>query len=185
MVVMNAYQLDNIYSSLSVWRNKRKLTSAQQRKGYVANVLEELIEYMKAENEYERVDALCDILVFSFNATGDCYSNSNIYRNIRYDLEQDLLVWLTNLTHVKLDNTELFSSYVAEIVRLALTKLYDMSYDAYLCMSETIKEIESRRGSWNEDAKKWIKDTSPEAQVEWYKANYEYCKLNSNDIDKH
>ena len=46
-------------------------------------------------------------------------------------------------------------------------------------MQETIKEISSRIGAWNEEKGKWIKDTSEEAQKLWYKADYSKCKKES------
>ena len=58
---------------------------------------------------------------------------------------------------------------------------------AYLCeyygfnfqiaMDETIKEISSRTGAYDESAKKWIKDTSDEAMAKWYKADYEKARI--------
>ena len=43
-------------------------------------------------------------------------------------------------------------------------------------MQETIKEISSRVGEYDESKKKWIKDKSPEAMAKWYKANYKECR---------
>ena len=39
------------------------------------------------------------------------------------------------------------------------------------------KEISSRTGSYDETAKKWIKDTSEVAKAKWYKANYKLAKV--------
>ena len=44
-------------------------------------------------------------------------------------------------------------------------------------MLETIKEISSRTGSYDEATKKWIKDTSDEARAKWYSANYELARI--------
>ena len=46
-----------------------------------------------------------------------------------------------------------------------------------LAMLETIKEISSRTGSYNETTKKWEKYTSDEAQAKWYSANYELARI--------
>ena len=43
-------------------------------------------------------------------------------------------------------------------------------------MFETIKEISSRIGAYDENAKKWIKDESDEAKAKWYKADYEKAR---------
>ena len=44
-------------------------------------------------------------------------------------------------------------------------------------MLETIKEISSRTGAYDENAKKWVKDTSDEARAKWYKPDYERARL--------
>ena len=50
-------------------------------------------------------------------------------------------------------------------------------YNFELGMLETIKEISSRTGSYNEATKKWEKDTSDEAKAKWYNANYELARI--------
>ena len=44
-------------------------------------------------------------------------------------------------------------------------------------MLETIKEISSRTGYYDENIHKFVKDTSDEAKAKWYKADYEKCKI--------
>ena len=39
------------------------------------------------------------------------------------------------------------------------------------------KEISSRTGSYDENAKKWVKDESDEARAKWYQANYELARI--------
>jgi hypothetical protein len=41
-----------------------------------------------------------------------------------------------------------------------------------LALEETLKEINSRKGAFNQEAGKWVKDTSDEAKKLWYKADY-------------
>ena len=53
----------------------------------------------------------------------------------------------------------------------------NLDYDFKIAMLETIKEISSRTGSYDENAKKWVKDTSPEAKAKWYKADYERARI--------
>ena len=47
-----------------------------------------------------------------------------------------------------------------------------LGYDPCICMMETIKEISSRTGAWDENIGKWVKDTSDEAKSKWYAADY-------------
>ena len=44
-------------------------------------------------------------------------------------------------------------------------------------MDETIKEISSRTGAYDENAKKWVKDESDEAKAKWYQADYELARI--------
>lgn len=53
----------------------------------------------------------------------------------------------------------------------------NLGFDFYKCILETIKEIESRTGFYDERLKKFIKDTSDEAKAKWYKADYESYRL--------
>ena len=50
-------------------------------------------------------------------------------------------------------------------------------FDFQIAMDETIKEISSRTGSYDENAKKWVKDESDEARAKWYQANYELARI--------
>ncbi|EGF5817722.1 hypothetical protein ICF26_001595 [Campylobacter jejuni] len=53
----------------------------------------------------------------------------------------------------------------------------NLGFNFYQCMLQTIKEIESRKGYYDENLNKFIKDTSDEAKAKWYKADYESCRL--------
>ena len=46
-----------------------------------------------------------------------------------------------------------------------------------IAMLETIKEISSRTGAYDENAKKWVKDESDEARAKWHKADYELARI--------
>ena len=53
---------------LENWMNKRSLTYEMQQSNYINLTDEEIQEYYSALDIYEQIDALCDILVFSFNS---------------------------------------------------------------------------------------------------------------------
>ena len=58
--------IEDILLSLENWREERGL---QRTVGNIAaNIGEEIVEYLRAENDEQRVDALCDMFVFSVNA---------------------------------------------------------------------------------------------------------------------
>ena len=50
-------------------------------------------------------------------------------------------------------------------------------YNFEIAMLETIKEISSRTGAYDEKAKKWVKDTSEAAKAKWYQADYELARI--------
>lgn len=66
---------------------------------------------------------------------------------------------------------------MADIIVFAYGEIAKYGYDGDKVMDEVIKEISSRVGAYNPDTKKWQKDKSPEAQANWYSANFTNCKL--------
>jgi len=50
-----------------------------------------------------------------------------------------------------------------------------LGYNPDIAMDETLKEIESRVGSIQDG--KFVKDKSPEAQANWYKADYSKAEI--------
>ena len=183
--------INEIYAQLEAWRAERKITAESQKQGYIINIMEEFGELSQAlrglefENtrkvaEHEIIDALCDIAVFTINAGV----------HIPCELKH---------TKIELKKSSLDADY---ILKQMVEKCAEFSYFewvdapsfniilincAYLCenygfnfeiaMNETIKEISSRTGSYDEKAKKWIKDSSDEARAKWYKADYEKARI--------
>lgn len=193
--------LKQIYKGLDEWRAERGITAESQREGYFRNIMEELGELAVGLRDYdswskccdlrfcqihkemaerEIVDALCDIAIFTINAG----------EHIPCELKH---------TEIELKKSSLNADYILKqlVEKCALFSYFEwvepstfniiLINCAYLCehygynfevaMLETIKEISSRTGSYDENAKKWIKDTSDEAQAKWYKADYEKARL--------
>lgn len=55
----------NIFQSLKQWREERNLGGVAINNA--GNIAEELTELLRAKDEYEEVDALCDMVVFAVN----------------------------------------------------------------------------------------------------------------------
>lgn len=55
----------NIFNSLIKWRKERGLDGVEGN--IPANLTEELAEFLRAEDDMEKVDALCDTIVFAVN----------------------------------------------------------------------------------------------------------------------
>ncbi|EGI1268655.1 hypothetical protein IF515_001908, partial [Campylobacter jejuni] len=65
---MTEMQFNEIKERLADWRSERSLTYENQREEFLGNVFEKVSEYFRAKDDLERVDALCDIVIFCFNS---------------------------------------------------------------------------------------------------------------------
>lgn len=139
---MTQEQFEDIKKKLSIWRAERRLRVCDQKANFKVNYAEELSEFFKAErdgNEYEMIDALCDMIVVSINA-GFTIENPNDWTD--YPCVDEGLV----------------SIFVNNNIDLIISQLVARGYDPYKCLPETIKELNSRTGAWNEKEGKWCKD---------------------------
>ena len=190
--------LTEIYKGLAEWRAERGITAESQKAGYLVNVMEEFGELAAALRDYEEfsvtkqdaakkqkaeheiIDALCDIAIFTINAGADIPSS-------------------VKRTEIKWEKSSLNADYILKqmVEKCAQFSYFDWGEQkcfniilincAYLCehygfnfeiaMLETIKEISSRTGAYDEASKKWVKDTSDEAKAKWYKADYEKARI--------
>ena len=191
--------LEKIYAGLKAWRHERGITAESQKEGYLVNIMEELGELATALREYERfskpsypypknkkyaehgiIDALCDISVFTINAGTDVNCNEkieiiNTSQTTRCNSSLSfLLSECGNFVYYGK-----FSSYVCfNQILLSCAKLCEQyGFNFEIAMLETIKEISSRTGAYDEKAKKWIKDESDEARDKWYQADYELARI--------
>lgn len=189
--------LNEIYAQLKAWRHERGITAESQKEGYIVNVMEELGELATALREYERfskpsypypknkkyaeheiIDALCDICVFTINAGADVDDNTKAK-----------VIDITKTTILNSSFSSLLSycgdyaGYVKAFscfndILLVCAKLCEnYGFNFEIAMLETIKEISSRTGSYDEVSKKWVKDESDEAKAKWYQANYELARI--------
>ena len=171
-------KLNEIYAQLEAWRAERKITAESQRQGYLRNIMEELgelsqalrgleIESVRKTAEHEIIDALCDIAIFTINAGADIrdeYKPLSIDTTNNFSDINCLLLYTSTFDFKKI----LLNCAV-------LCEKYGFNFE--IAMLETIKEISSRTGSYDEKAKKWVKDSSDEAMAKWYSANYELARI--------
>ena len=192
--------LTEIYKGLAEWRAERGITAESQKEGYLVNVMEELGELATALRDYDKlskadlacydtvkkvaeheiIDALCDISVFTINAGADLpravkrteidLKKSNL--NADYILKQ-MVEKCARLSYFEWGEASAFNIILVNCAYLC--EYY--GFDFQIAMDETIKEISSRTGAYDEVSKKWIKDDSWEAQTKWYKADYELARI--------
>ena len=147
------------------------------------NLPDDLAYYdtVKKVAEHEIIDALCDISVFTINVGADINCNEKL-ESINTTTQTTrcnsslsfLLSECGNFVYYGK-----FSSYVCfNQILLSCAKLCEQyGFNFEIAMLETIKEISSRTGAYDEATKKWIKDTSDEAKAKWYSANYELARI--------
>ena len=190
--------LNEIYAQLKAWRHERGITAESQKQGYIVNVMEELGELATALREYERfskpsypypknkkyaehgiIDALCDISVFTINAVADIpYSITPFIIETKREFSvADIFVAIADFIRAD-NNGSPFNYYdFALILKYCASVCEQYGFDFQKSMIETIKEISSRTGSYDEVSKKWVKDESDEAKAKWYQADYEKARI--------
>lgn len=177
---MTEREFNLIKERLTDWRNERGLAYENQQAGFLGNVFEEISEYFRAKDDLERVDALCDIAVFCFNVNDVKFSNYECYmKSDKVDCEFfDIVSKINSIIIYKANFEESpVKVFLDTLISLLHKKCKNLGFDFYKCMLQTIKEIESRTGYYDESLKKFIKDTSDEAKAKWYKADYESCRI--------
>ena len=190
--------LTEIYKGLDEWRAERGITAESQKAGYLVNIMEELGELASALRDYEKfsvteqdtakkqkaeyeiIDALCDISVFTINAWADipCELKRTEIELRKSSLDADYILKqmvekCARFSYFEWGETSAFNIILINCAYLC--EHYGFNFE--IAMLETIKEISSRTGSYDEKAKKWIKDESDEARAKWYQADYEKARI--------
>ena len=172
-------EINVIRKALKEWRKERHLTRENQFSGLINNLLEEVNELKEAKDDYEKIDAYCDMAVFAFNVLDDDYEIAiNIANQSREYLGNAtaLEVTILGLSEDLKKHPDISDELLVNFIEYLFSNIYYLGFNWFKCMIETIKEINSRVGKWDESRKKWVKDKSPEAVANWYKANYKECR---------
>ena len=192
--------LTEIYKGLDKWRAERGITAKSQKEGYLVNIMEELGELATALRYYDRalvddcsyckaikqtaehgiIDALCDISVFTINAWADipCELKRTEIEFKKSSLNADYILKQMVEKCARFSYFEWGEASAFNIILINCAYLCEhYGYNFEIAMLETIKEISSRTGTYNETSKKWIKDESDEAKAKWYKADYNKARI--------
>lgn len=156
---MTEIQFNEIKQRLAKWREERHLTYENQMEGFLGNVFEEVSEYFRAKDDLEKVDALCDIAVLMINSFEflEYVSFAPIEKKV------DIFQIIEHFTGYFIEYRDKikYSNDYKEFEYLMIIEIEylinNLGFDFYKCMMETIKEIESRTGEYNENLKKFIK----------------------------
>lgn len=154
--MLKAIQLQRIYD----YNAERGLNTYNEEKE-LGFKIEEIDEWYKAKTPGEKVDALCDLIVFS---GGVMYKNGYEVKDIQMHLTRDSM-------------KEIIHSIISEniVIRTSLRMIEDMGYDSSMCMDEVLKHIESRKGELNKETGKFEKYTDDAHKALWYEPNYANC----------
>ena len=189
--------LTEIYKGLAEWRAERGITAESQKTGYLVNVMEELgelstalrlLEKSKSVNdshelkcaEHFIIDALCDIAVFTINAWADipCELKRTEIELRKSSLDADYILKQMVEKCARFSYFEWGEASAFNIILINCAYLCEhYGFNFEIAMLETIKEISSRTGAYDEKAKKWVKDISDEARAKWYQADYELARI--------
>lgn len=172
-----------ILNRLDIWRKERLLDLSQGFKfnldKQVSFLTEEITEYLRANNVYEKIDALCDITVFSLNAINgidnnydDLFSDTYCMNKQNYHIA-NIIDRIPYMFKCKQNGKYSF----IDIIEICKYMIENLGFNYDLCMNETLLEIESRKGALNNNSGKWEKFKDEENKKNWYKADYEGCKL--------
>ncbi|EOH9361794.1 hypothetical protein ACMEET_001679 [Campylobacter jejuni] len=153
---MTQREFNLIKERLTDWRNERHLTYENQQAGFLGNVFEEISEYFIAKDDLERVDALCDIAVFCFNAFDvehHLYYCSDIDKEIsKIENIINNMSWFI----FRARNNINLNITIGEIICYCRFLCENFEFDFYKCMLEKIKEIESRTGFYDERLNRFV-----------------------------
>lgn len=96
------------------------------------------------------------------------YNGQAEYNMLLEELQEFLYANANNDEHEMVDA-------LCDIIVVATGGLYKLGYDPKQALLETVKEITSRRGSFNSDVGKWCKDPNQDPDT-LYQANYTNAK---------
>ncbi|EAI3231507.1 hypothetical protein E3E99_09210, partial [Campylobacter jejuni] len=154
---MTEIQFNEIKERLTQWRQERHLTYENQQAGFLGNVFEKVSEYFRAKNDLERVEALCDIAVFFFNAFELKFGAfSNIKRAGMIHLIDHFTSYFLERNNKTVYNNSKDEDFEYLLIVEIEILVKNLGFDFYKCMLEKIKEIESRTGFYDERLKKFV-----------------------------
>ena len=195
--------LTEVHKRLETIRAERKIKTENQKKGYIVNVMEKFGELASAIKDYDKfsqpdypyptdtqeaeleiVKAVCDIAVLTLNVGAEVFFRTRVPLIDTSTISQD--VNSLSLLISDCADFECYEDYNSYIhfynILMDCAKLCERyGFNFQLAMEETIKEISSHTGFYDEVTKKWEGDDDWEAQTTWYHADYELARIEKED----
>ncbi|MDY4444757.1 hypothetical protein, partial [Campylobacter sp.] len=130
--------------------------------------------------EHGIIDALCDIAILTINAgvhiPCELKRTEIEFKKFSFDADyilKQMVEKCAEFSYFDWVEEKCFNIILANCAYLC--EHYGFNFE--IAMLETIKEISSRTGSYDEATKKWVKDSSDEAKAKWYQADYEKARI--------
>ena len=195
--------LTEVHKKLEELRAERKIKVENQKKDYIINVMEKFGELASAVKDHEKysqpdwsyptdtqeaeleiVKAICDIAVLTMNVGVEVFFSKRVPLIDTSTVSQSVN-WLSLLMSdcADFECYEDYNSYVHFYnILVVCTKLCEQyGFDFQVAIEETIKEISSYTGFYDEDTKKWKRDDSRKAQTQWYHTDYGLARIEEED----
>ncbi|EAJ5683083.1 hypothetical protein BBZ05_04170 [Campylobacter lari] len=154
---MTREQFNEIKERLAKHREIRHLTYENQQAEFLGNAFEKVSEYFKAKDDLQRVKALCGIAILYLNSFNIRYKK---YKELKkYYFAESVVFKICSFISETDDLPDDSSNkYLYHLIYILECISFRLNFDFYKCMIETIKEIESRTGYYDDKLKKFVKD---------------------------
>ena len=196
--------LTETHKRLEAIRTERRITAENQKVSYIVDVMEKFGELASAIKDYENysqpdypyptdiqeaeleiVKTICGIAVLTLNVGAEVFFSKRVPLIDTSTISQD--VNSLSLLISDCADFECYENYISYVhfynILMDCAKLCEKyGFNFQLAMEETIKEISSYTGSYDEDTKKWERDDSWEAQTKWYRADYNQARIEKEGL---
>lgn len=189
---------DGLLERAEDWSMSRGITQqAPEHEGFLANITMELGEFLdvpKYKDEFDAIDAVADIVVFSItelfkigvffppnivNILKGGHTFMSWYGDIKMTedstnngFNRSIFRCLAIYENTHTPANEEAIGAISTITTLCLNKMVTMGYNPLVVMDEVLKVVESRVGKWDSVSNKFQKDMSESAKSKWYKPKY-------------
>lgn len=185
--------MNELFNRIIAWRKKNLPADLPYEPlpqiGFLIEELHEINREFIKDDIDAAVGEITDLIVFSVNAMsiieyGDCIFDYGIFPKRKFNEKQYIVRYILRLINnvssyaLMQDRLEgakksLANNYFS-LIEGCCECIESLGYSAELAMLETVKKIESRRGAWNSETRKWEKEKN---QTDVYVPDYSKAKI--------
>lgn len=157
MMYITKTELQKVFDGLNLWLKERHISPNTQTLGLVPNLFEELSEYYRAQTKEEKIDAICDICTFTINALSATEKEVVLHNFYNIVSKNPMVSVIDCIKDMTTKNISILT-YITILNSCFHILVEELQTKPYLALMETIKEISSRTGKYNEQINKFVKD---------------------------